>query len=77
MPARGGSRRRMQSVTYSREDRGFSGTLRHKVDADFRPLAFSDSGEAEGEVVFAGYGLSVPEGTTEDAALQQRTTTST
>ncbi len=28
----------------------------------FRPIAFSDSGEAEGEVIFAGYGLSVPEG---------------
>jgi len=33
------------------------------LDKDFRPLAFSDNGEAEGEVVFAGYGLSVPEGT--------------
>lgn len=32
------------------------------LDQDFRPLAFSDSGEVEGEVVFAGYGLSVPEG---------------
>jgi Tol biopolymer transport system component len=32
------------------------------LDKDFRPLAFSDNGEAEGEVVFAGYGLSVPEG---------------
>lgn len=32
-----------------------------EVDRDFRPLAFSDSGEIEGEVVFAGYGLSVPE----------------
>ncbi len=32
------------------------------LDRDFRPLAFSDNGEAEGEVVFAGYGLSVPEG---------------
>ena len=31
-------------------------------DRDFRPITFSDSGEAEGEVVFAGYGLSVPEG---------------
>ncbi len=31
------------------------------LDKDFRPLAFSDNGEAEGEVVFAGYGLSVPE----------------
>ncbi|MDB6175829.1 MAG: hypothetical protein JWL59_5140 [Chthoniobacteraceae bacterium] len=31
-------------------------------DVDFRPLSFSDSAEVEGEVVFAGYGLSVPEG---------------
>lgn len=33
-----------------------------KLDKDFRPLALSETGEAEGEVVFAGYGLSVPEG---------------
>ncbi len=32
------------------------------LDKDFRPLPFSDSGNAEAEVVFAGYGLSVPEG---------------
>jgi Tol biopolymer transport system component len=32
------------------------------VEKDFRPLAFSESAEAEGEVVFAGYGLNVPEG---------------
>lgn len=38
-------------------------TLNPQLDRDFRPLAFSDNGEAEGEVVFAGYGLSVPEGT--------------
>ncbi|HEX8297399.1 MAG TPA: M28 family peptidase [Chthoniobacteraceae bacterium] len=31
-----------------------------QLDRDFRPLAFSDSGQVEGEVVFAGYGLSVP-----------------
>ncbi len=31
------------------------------VDSDFRPLSFSDNGKIEGEVVFAGYGLSVPE----------------
>jgi len=31
------------------------------LDQDFRPLAFSESGSANGEVVFAGYGLSVPE----------------
>jgi hypothetical protein len=32
------------------------------VEKDFRPLAFSESESAEGDVVFAGYGLSVPEG---------------
>lgn len=31
-----------------------------KLDSDFRPLAFSENGEATGEVVFAGYGLVVP-----------------
>lgn len=31
-----------------------------KLDSDFRPLAFSENGEAESEVVFAGYGLVVP-----------------
>ena len=30
------------------------------VDEDFRPLAFSENAEVEGEVVFAGYGLRVP-----------------
>lgn len=33
----------------------------YAVETDFRPLSFSDSGSVEGEVVFAGYGLSVPE----------------
>lgn len=32
------------------------------LDKGFRPLAFTENGEVEGEVVFAGYGLSVPEG---------------
>ena len=32
------------------------------LDRDFRPLAFTDDGTAEAEVVFAGYGLAVPEG---------------
>lgn len=32
------------------------------VDLDFRPLALSDNGTVSGDVVFAGYGLSVPEG---------------
>lgn len=30
------------------------------VEADFRPLALSASGEVEAEVVFAGYGISAP-----------------
>jgi Tol biopolymer transport system component len=30
------------------------------LEKDFRPLAFSDNGSAEGEVVFAGYGLAMP-----------------
>ncbi len=36
-----------------------SGTLRlrAKPDADFRPLAFAANGLAEGEIVFAGYGI--------------------
>lgn len=39
-------------------DKEFAYTL----EKDFRPLPFSDSGSADAEVVFAGYGLSVPEG---------------
>lgn len=31
-----------------------------KLETDFRPLAFSENGEANSEVVFAGYGLVVP-----------------
>ena len=37
-----------------------SRTLRAKLNQDFRPLPFSESGEASGEVVFAGYGLVAP-----------------
>lgn len=33
-----------------------------ELDKQFRPVPFSDSGVADSEVVFAGYGLSVPEG---------------
>lgn len=32
-----------------------------KVEDDFRPLAFSSSGSASGEVVFAGYGIHAPD----------------
>jgi hypothetical protein len=31
-----------------------------KLETDFRPLAFSENGEASSDVVFAGYGLVVP-----------------
>jgi Tol biopolymer transport system component len=34
--------------------------LRARLNQDFRPLPFSESGEASGEVVFAGYGLVAP-----------------
>lgn len=37
------------------------------ADQDFRPLAFTENGQAEGSVVFAGYGLGVPEGGHGDA----------
>ena len=33
-----------------------------KVEKNFRPLGFSENGETSGEVIFAGYGLSAPEG---------------
>ncbi len=32
----------------------------YQVDADFRPLSFTANADAQGEVVFAGYGLAVP-----------------
>ncbi|MCI0531696.1 MAG: M20/M25/M40 family metallo-hydrolase [candidate division Zixibacteria bacterium] len=38
----------------------------YQVDKDFRPLSFTANGEAEGEVVFAGYGLTVRSGGTEE-----------
>ncbi|OOP55552.1 MAG: peptidase M28 [Candidatus Brocadia carolinensis] len=35
-------------------------TITFEVEKDFLPLAFTANGEVDGEVVFAGYGLSVP-----------------
>ncbi len=32
-----------------------------KLDVDFRPLGFSGSGSYDGEIVFAGYGISAPD----------------
>jgi Tol biopolymer transport system component len=32
----------------------------YELDKDFRPLSFTSNGETEGEVVFAGYGLTMP-----------------
>lgn len=39
------------------------------VEEDFRPLSFTENKTAEGEVVFAGYGLKVPNGYNSYAAL--------
>jgi Tol biopolymer transport system component len=39
---------------------GGSRPLRARLNQDFRPLPFSESGGANGEVVFAGYGLVAP-----------------
>jgi hypothetical protein len=36
------------------------GAFQFDVEKDFRPLAFSDNGSAQGGIVFVGYGLSVP-----------------
>jgi aminopeptidase YwaD len=37
------------------------GTRVAKLEEDFRPLSFSSSGRASGEVVFAGYGIHAPD----------------
>ena len=44
----------------TRQAHGTKQTLEFKVEQDFQPLSFSRNGVVEGEVVFAGYGLSVP-----------------
>jgi len=41
---------------------------RFVLDADFRPMGFSSTGTFEGEVVFAGYGISLPEKEYDDYA---------
>jgi len=38
------------------------------VDVDFRPFGFSSTGSAEGDLVFAGYGVSAPEKQYDDYA---------
>lgn len=57
---------RLTILTQISENKGWNFVVtkqgKLKLDQDFRPMAFSDSGETEGEVVFAGYGLSVPDG---------------
>jgi len=37
------------------------GAQEFQIGRDFTPFSFSDSGEAQGEVVFAGYGITAPE----------------
>lgn len=43
-----------------RQSHGSEQVMEFKVEQDFQPLSFSRNGVVEGEVVFAGYGLSVP-----------------
>ena len=43
-----------------RQSHGSEEVTEFKVEHDFQPLSFSRNGVVEGEVVFAGYGLSVP-----------------
>jgi aminopeptidase YwaD len=38
-----------------------AGITQHMIDKDFRPFRISKRGLAEGELVFAGYGISAPE----------------
>ena len=44
----------------TRQMHGSEQVLEFKVEQDFQPLSFSRNGIVEGEVVFVGYGLSVP-----------------
>ena len=37
------------------------GKSEYSIKGDFRPFSFSDSGTVQGEVVFAGYGITAPE----------------
>lgn len=43
-----------------RKEDNEKGTTTFEVNKDFTPLSFTTNGEAEGQVVFAGYGLIVP-----------------
>jgi Tol biopolymer transport system component len=45
-----------------RVEGGVVGERVFRPEEDFRPLSFTANGEFDGEVVFAGYGLKVPEG---------------
>ena len=40
---------------------GPAGSQLFQVGRDFTPFSFSDSGKVQGEVVFAGYGITAPE----------------
>jgi len=47
-------------VSIQRPRDNVTDTMVFEGDNDLRPLSFTDNGEVEGEVVFAGYGLSMP-----------------
>jgi hypothetical protein len=47
---------------------GWDGRWEYAVGQQFTPFSFSDSGQAQGEVVFAGYGITAPEMSYDDYA---------
>lgn len=47
---------------------GAAGQQGYAVEREFTPFSFSDSGRVEGEVVFAGYGITAPELSYDDYA---------
>ena len=48
------------SFHITRQIQGTDQALEFRVEQDFQPLSFSRNGVVEGEVVFVGYGLTVP-----------------
>ena len=54
-----GNRLRLSGAAWQQE---------YSVEREFTPFSFSDSGQAQGEVVFAGYGITAPELSYDDYA---------
>lgn len=46
--------------THLQLDTAYYPDAKYELESEFRPLSFTANGEVEGEVVFAGYGLTMP-----------------